>query len=337
MILTLSNTAPAYNGRIGGTIITSNGLRAVARSRSRPASRRQRQNWSPPFSLATSRTTWAELSPGEREAWDDYAAAFVTWPIEGSPRYASGRDSFANFYTVRLLLDPLATIPEPPLDGVTWQPRPKFFPFAEWELGMYTLKAETEFAENTNLMFSSVPPSPTVFNGQWFGEKIVGSELFYAGLFPNEDYSGLHDMIEAQFGSIDNSLKIWGRVWEVAEDGGSIRVLKDPCTVDPVTETEDATVYFTISNQAMMDAVSSSVEIYYLGGTQTDSVDIGTINAGAEGNGSITMGHAATLVDLDAVIWAIEWTDSSTDSLTEYGDGSSVYEWAPGGGPPPPP
>ena len=337
MILTLSDTAPEYNGRLGGTILTSSGLRAVARTRNRPASKRQRQQWSPPFSLAAAKVAWTSLGNEAQDLWESYATAFVTWPIEGSPRYASGRDSFANYFTVLRLLDPLATIPDAPLDGVTWQPRPKFFPFAEWESGIYTLKAETEFAANTTLLFSSVPPSKTVFNGEWFGEKIVGSELLDFQLFPNEEYAGLNEMIENQFGPIDNTMKIWGRVWEVATDTGSIRVLEDPCTVDPVTETEDPTVYFTISNQSMMDAVSSSVGIIYGGGLYEDSVDIGTINAGVTGSGSITMGHDTTLSELDGIFWAIEWTDSSTEELTEYGDGSSEYEWAPGGGGPPPP
>ena len=233
MILTLSNTAPAYNGRFAGSIITSSGLRAVARIRSRPASKRQRQNWRPPFSLANARTTWASLSPGEREAWDDYAAEFVTWPLEGSPRYATGLDSFANYFTVLRLIDPYATTPEAPSEGATWQPQPKFFEFADWESGYYTLKAETDFEENTTILFSSMPPSKTVFNGEWFGEKIVGSHLFEYGLYENDEFDGIHDMIESQFGPIDSTQKIWGRCWEVQTDTGNIRVLKDPCTINP--------------------------------------------------------------------------------------------------------
>jgi len=327
MILTLQNTAPAYNGRVDGTILISSGLRAVARTRSRPASKRQRQNWSPPFSLATARTAWATLSPGEQEAWEDYAAAFVTWPIEGSPRYATGRDSFANFYTVQLLIDPLATIPEPPLEGVSWQPRPKFFEFADWESGFYTLKAETEFAADTQILFSSMPPSKTVFNGEWYGEKIVGNEIFFAGLYPNDEYDGLHDMIENQFGSIDSTQKIWTRVWEVAADGGSIRVLKDPCTIDPTDAPPATGLAITIFND-----YDDEIDFTFVAAYDDSLEEIGTaffseVPAYEEETADIEFLGGYDSSDIDYLEFYTQWFDFSTGYDVGFYDGENPFEF----------
>ena len=327
MILTLSNTAPAYNGRLDGTIITSSGLRAVARSRSRPASKRQRQNWSPPFSLATARTTWATLSPGEQEAWDDYAAAFVTWPIEGSPRYATGLDSFANYFTVLRLIDPLATIPDAPLDGVTWQPQPKFFQFADWEDEMYTLKAETDFEEYTTILFSSVPPSKTVFNGEWYGEKIVGSHLFEWGLYENDWFDGLHDMIQDQFGTIDPTMKIWTRCWEVQTDTGNIRVLKDPCTIDPTTPEPSEDLVATIYNDSAeevsygtIDALDAYYE--YIGTAVYDSI------GGYETvDDAFIFEDGYGIADVDGFILQFDWWDGGWLYEEVPYDGSNPWEY----------
>ena len=327
MILTLSNDAPAYNGRVGGTIIISNGLRAVARSRSRPASKRQRQHWSPPFSLAAAKESWTSLGLSAQDAWNDYAAAFVTWPIEGSPRYATGRDSFANYFTVQRLIDPLATIPAAPSEGVTWQPRPKFFPFAEWESGFYTLKAETEFAENTTILFSSVPPSKTVFNGEWYGEKIVGSELFDFPLYPNDEYDGIHDMIESQFGSIDSTQKIWGRVWEVATDTGSIRVLKDPCTIDPTTPVPGAGLTMTIYNDYYDDAAYTFVGAYDDAYEEIGVVYIEDIPPFEEASGDIEFLEGYDASDIASLEFSTVWFDMSTGWADAAYDESNPFEF----------
>jgi hypothetical protein len=328
MILTLSNAAPAYNGRLDGTIITSNGLRAVARSRSRPASKRQRQHWSPPFSLAAAQSAWTSLGTSAQEDWESYAAAFVTWPIEGSPRYATGRDSFANFYTVRLLIDPLATIPDAPSEGVTWQTRPKFFPFATWESGFYTLKAETDFEFETQILFSAVPPSKTVFNGEWYGEKIVGSEIFYDGLFPNDEYDGIHDMIESQFGSIDSTQKIWGRVWEVAADGGSVRVLKDPCTIDPTTPVPSTGLAITVYNDWDSDAFYCWVTVYNSDYDNIGEIIIEEIPAFEEASEDIVFVEGYGQEDVQDIEFVTQWYDmeSGYDYLTY--DNSNPYEFS---------
>ena len=299
----------------------------MARSRSRPASKRQRQNWSPPFSLAYARTTWATLSPGEQEAWDDYAAAFVTWPIEGSPRYATGRDSFANFYTVQRLIDPLATIPEPPLEGVSWQPRPKFFAFAEWESGFYTLKAETEFEFETQILFSSVPPSKTVFNGEWYGEKIVGSEIFYDGLLPDDEYDGIHDMIESQFGSIDSTQKIWGRVWEVAADGGSVRVLKDPCTIDPTDAPPATGLAITIYNDNDVEINYCFVPVYDDELNEIGNAYLIDIPAFEEATEDVEFLEGYDSSDVDYLEFYTEWFDASPGYDDAYYDESNPFEF----------
>jgi len=299
----------------------------VARSRSRPASQRQRQNWSPPFSLANARAAYAGLSAALKSDWEDYAAAFVTWPIEGSPRYATGADSFANFYTVQLLLDPLATIPDAPLNGVTWQPRPKFFPFAEWESGFYTLKAETEFAMDTTILFSSVPPSKTVFNGEWYGEKIVGSEVFDLGLIPNEQYDGVHNMIESQFGSIDSTMKIWGRVWEVAADGGSIRVLKDPCTINPIVGPPPTGLTITIFNDYYDEAAYTFVGAYDDAYEEIGTVYIEDIAGFEEASGDIEFLEGYDASDIASLEFTTIWLDMSVGWADAAYDDSNPFEF----------
>ena len=271
--------------------------------------------------------SWYSILAEEQEAWNDHAAANVTWPIEGSPRYATGLDSFANFYTVRLLLDPLATIPEPPLDGVTWQPRPKFFPFAEWESGFYTLKAETEFEYETQILFSSVPPSKTVFNGEWYGEKIVGSEIFYDGLYPNEEFDGIHDMIESQFGSIDSTMKIWGRVWEVAADGGSIRVLKDPCTIDPTDEPPPSGLTMTIFNDYDDDAAYTFVGAYDEAYEEIGVVYIEDIPPFEEASGDIEFLEGYDASDIASLEFTTVWFDMSTGWADAAYDNSNPFEF----------
>ena len=327
MILTLSNDAPAYNGRLGGIIVTSFGPRAVARTRSRPASKRQRQSWSPPFSLATARTTWATLSPGEQEAWDDYAAAFVTWPIEGSPRYATGLDSFANYFTVLRLIDPLATIPDAPLDGVTWQPQPKFFQFADWEDDVYTLKAETDFEENTTILFSSVPPSKTIFNGEWYGEKIVGSHLFEYGLYENDWFDGLHFMIEDQFGTIDPTMKIWTRCWEVQTDTGNIRVLKDPCTVDPTTTPPAEDLVARIYNDYFEEVSFGTVDALNIDGEFIGAANISTMAAFETFDSGFIFDEPYGIDDVTDMILLFEWSDGSGMYEEVPFDGSNPWEY----------
>ena len=250
------------------------------------------------------------------------------WPIEGSPRYGGAQESFANYLTVLRLIDPLATIPEPPSEPVTWQTRPKFFPFAAWESGYYTLKAETDFEENTTILFSSVPPSKTVFNGEWYGEKIVGHELFEFGLFADEEFDGIHDMIEAQFGSIDSTQKIWGRCWEVQTDTGNIRVLKDPCTIDPTNGAPGATLDITLYNDYYEECEYSRWQ------AQDDEVNvIGDIEfefIEADGQASLTMNLDEGKTTEDIIEFEVDtyWADGEFFLGLESYDGSNPFEFS---------
>ena len=299
----------------------------MARTRSRPASRRQRQNWSPPFSLAYARSAWTSLGTSAQEAWDEYAAEFVTWPIEGSPRYATGLDSFANYFTVLRLIDPLATIPEAPSEAATWNAQPKFFEFAAWENGFYTLKAETDFEFDTTILFSSMPPSQTVFNGEWFGEKIVGYENFYDGLFPDDEFDGIHDMIESQFGSINSSMKIWGRCWEVQTDTGNIRIMKDPCTIDPTTPVPSLGLEITVYNDYYEEAFYSWVTVWDEFYEFIGQVLVEEILPFESGSEEMEFEEGYGIADVVYIEFDNTWYDYSTSYNFEDYDGSNPYEY----------
>lgn len=142
-----------------------------------------------------------------------------------------GETYFANYYTVLLLQDDSAEVPDVPMALVDWQSRPKFFEIAEWDDGVYTLKAETEFAEETTLMLSGLPPTLTGFKPQFNLEEIIGFHTFDDGLSEDEYWDGANSLMETAFGPIDSTMKIWGRVWEISD--GFIRTIKDPCGPDP--------------------------------------------------------------------------------------------------------
>ncbi len=259
MILTFESTAPAYNGKVEGSVILRSGTRGVARTRFRPANSRQRQRWVPPWSFRSAAIAWGNLSEEVQDDWNETAAAAEIWPIQGSPRITDGKTFFENYLTVLLLIDPAAAVPNPPPDEPEWQTLPQWFEFAEWIADRYTLKAETEFQEDTHLIFSGLPPSPSVFNGEWFGEQIIGNNAFTSGLLPDEEWDGIHDMIETAFGPINDTMKIWGRVWEVYPATGFIRVLKDPCTPDPTTEIPYTTAPYGIYNNHDAEMASSYI------------------------------------------------------------------------------
>ncbi len=236
MILTFNDTAPPYNGRDGGNVILRYGTRGVARTRSRPATARERQRWAPPWSFGVAAIAWGNLSAEVQSEWEETAAAAVIWPLQGSPRYTDGKTFFENYFTVLLLLDAGASVPLAPASGPEWQTLPSFFEFAEWISDVYTLKAKTDFEPGTQIMFSGLPPSKSVFNGEWYGEQIIGSNTFTSGLEPDDNFDGISAMFNIAFGAIDPTQKIWGRLWEVYPDTGFARVLLGPCTADPVPD-----------------------------------------------------------------------------------------------------
>ncbi len=262
MILQFENTETPYNGRVGGDIITSSGLRGIGRIRNRPANARQRQRWRPPWSLAPGKNAWAALTTETQNAWNSWAANHFCWPIQGSPRFTSGEIYFANAYTVLEIFSGSTPSPSVPVADPVWQTKPKFFEFAEWVSNYYTIVAETDFAMDTELIFSGVPPSATVFNGEWFGEKMIGADTLYSGLTVDEQYQGLHWMMEAEFGTIANTQKIWGRVWEKYPSTGHIRLLKDPCTPNPTGAAALETLQLIVTNGYNDSITFSYIDLY---------------------------------------------------------------------------
>ena len=316
MILSFNDTAPQYGGRVDGSVILRYGTRGVARTRFRPANTRQRQRWVPPWTFAQASDAWANLDTETQTNWADTAAAASAWPIQGSPRFTDGKTFFQNYFTVLLLVDEFASVPDPPEEQPDWQERPKWFPFAEWNSGVYTLKAETEFAMDTHLLFSSLPPSPTVFNGEWFGEKIVGNEIFYGGLYPDEEWDGIHYMIENTFGTINASMKIWGRGWEIYPETGFIRVLKDPCTPDPTEEVLTDTVYFDVFNDWDSVLTYNTFDAYDWEINFIGTTSFGSANPFETMSGSMTLDAGYSLEDIGHFDYWAEWEDGET-----FGDG----------------
>lgn len=231
MIMKFSSSSFKYAGRVNDEIWTSSGLRGIARRRIRPTTRETKFDYRALFSLEPAKAAWRTLGSATQTEWSNLADSTFGWPLQGSPRYMDGETFFANFYTVLLTLDEFAPLPDVPSGGPAWQTKPKFWEFATWESNVYTLKAETEFEEDTILLFSGLPPSLTGFKPEFQREQFIGNEELSSGLSVNEEFDSVHDMMENTFGTITSAQKIWGRIWEVQD--GYIRTLKDPCTPDP--------------------------------------------------------------------------------------------------------
>ena len=233
MIMKFSSTSYKYAGRVNDEIWTSSGLRGIARARIRPTTRETKYNYRALFSLEPAKAAWRTLGSATQTEWSNLADSTFGWPLQGSPRYMDGETFFANYYTVLLTLDEYAPLPDVPSGGPAWQTKPKFWEFAEWEDGYYTLQAETEFEPNTVLLFSGLPPTMTEFKPQFQREQFIGNEELTEGLSANEKFYSVDWYMRENYGPISSTQKIWGRIWEVQD--GYIRTLKDPCTPDPVS------------------------------------------------------------------------------------------------------
>jgi hypothetical protein len=226
-----------------------------------------------------------------------------------------GETFFANYYTVLLTLDEWASVPDVPDAGPTWQTKPKFFEFATWESDVYTLKAETEFEVDTQLLCSGLPPSKTGFKPDFAREVFIGSEELYGGLLPDDQWDSVHYMMENHFGTITPAQKIWGRVWEIQD--GYIRTLKDPCTPDP-TETPPSTneIEFEVYNDWDAVLTYNTFDAYdgdfnFLGGITFGSADpYGTMTD------TLTLDEGYDINDVDHFDYWAEWDDGES-----YGDG----------------
>jgi len=252
--------------------------------------------------LADGRSEWANLGTSTQADWEDFAENNFGWPIVGSPRYMDGETFFANYLTVVRLINPAAAIPSVPFNAPTWQTKPKFFEFAEWISSTYTLKAETSFDMNTVLLFSGLPPTSVGFKPDFAKEEIIGNDEFWDGLYPNDTYSGVHAMMETAFGSIDSSMKIWGRIWEVQD--GFIRTLKDPCTPDPGAAPPPAenTFDYEVTNDYWEDIIYGDFVFRDENVDTIGSIDVSGLGAFDSQTGTVTLNEGYDLDDI------FDWT-----------------------------
>ena len=310
MILKFSSTSYKYNGRVQDEVWTSSGLRGIARRRIRPARPDSRFEYKPLFSLATARDAWVLLNSETRTEWDDLAESTFGWLLQGSPRFMDGETFFANYYTVLLSLDPYAAVPDPPDAGPVWQTKPKFFEFASWQFGIYSLKAETEFDANTVLLFSGLPPSVSGFKPDFAREVFIGSDDLWMGLYPDDQYEQVHYMMENKFGTIDSSMKIWGRVWECQD--GFIRTIKDPCAPDPTDAPVGAVLGVELYNDYAGQIYFGYVDLY-----QEDFEVIGEsyfelLDGFATTEYNIDLTEGKTLDDIGYVAFQVYWQDGGS-------------------------
>ena len=301
MLFKFSSSLYQYDGRVQNEVWTTSGLRGIGRTRARPNPFPNRLRWLPPFTLADGKSEWALLASPTQSDWEDFAAATFGWPLQGSPRFMDGETFFANYFTVLRLIDPSAAVPDVPYAGPSWQTKPKFFEFAEWIGGEYTLKAETDFDAGTVLMFSGLPPTTVGFKPDFAGEVIVGNHEFSVGLSADEEWTGLDTMMEAEFGPIDTTQKIWGRVWEVQD--GYIRTLVDPCTPDPGGEPPAAATSFdfTIYNNYWEDVDFGEIMFWSTGYDQIGLISVDGLAASGQMSGTCELAEGYDVDDLD--IW----------------------------------
>jgi len=261
MILQSSNGAPAYNGRVQNSLIVETRGRLIARTRSRPSNARQRQRFVPPWRTSSARAEFSALALQTQTAWNEWAEENQAFPIDGSPRYVDGETYFTNYLTVLRLVDPLAAIPDVPEELPDWQTRPKFVEFASWVDDTYTVTAATEMDSGTLILATGLPPTKILFKPEFYGEKFLGVHELDDGLSVDEETDFLHDMMESAFGPIDDTLKIWNRLWEVYPDTGFIRTIKDPCTPDPNGDDPPPTNELTIVVENSMEEECEIVEL----------------------------------------------------------------------------
>lgn len=305
-----SSTSYAYGGRVNDEIWISSGLRGIARRRIRPVTRETKFQFRALFSLEPARAEWANLGTSTQAEWNDLAEVTFGWPLQGSPRYMSGEDFFANYYTVLLTLDEYAPLPDVPSGGPAWQSKPQFYEFAEWVSDVYTLKAKTDFDFDTVLLFSGLPPTTVEFKPEFQREVFIGSD--YVSLSANDEYDGVHYMMEDTFGTITSDQKIWGRVWEVQD--GYIRTLKDPCTPDPSDTPPPASeTSFEIDIYNDHDADTDVMIIYAVDASYNyiGTLPVSSIGSYTTETVEMELDEGYNIEDVDNLQWDVTWMDLS--------------------------
>ena len=321
MILQLSNGAPAYNGRVNNTLMVNTNGRLIARTRSRQSNTKQRQRFVPPWRTTSARAEFSALALPTQTEWNDWAEENQAFPIDGSPRYVDGETYFINYLTVLRLVDPLAAVPSVPLSLPNWQTRPKFVEFASWVSDTYTVTAATEMEAGTVILATGLPPTKTLFKPEFYGEQFIGTHTFEFGLYEDEETDFLHDLMESAFGPVDDTMKIWNRLWEVYPDTGFIRTIKDPCTPDPDGDTPPPSAQVTLvvenSRDFLCDDVTLTMYDEYL--EEVGSSIIYGIEA--FGTESVVM---SLDMEYDNEPWELYWEANWSDG--EWADYSEPYE-----------
>ena len=327
MIMKFTNTSYAYNGRVNDEIWNGSGTRGIIRRRIRPATRATTFEYRALFSLGPAKAEWDNLGSSTQDDWSTFAAATFGWPIQGSPRFMDGKTFFANYYTVLLTLDEWASVPDVPDAGPTWQTKPKFFEFATWESDVYTLKAETEFEVDTQLLCSGLPPSKTGFKPDFAREVFIGSEELYGGLLPDDQWDSVHYMMENHFGTITSDQKIWGRIWEIQD--GYIRTLKDPCTPDPTdTPPAENELGLTIYNDdwdwmSLMDVYAMENESTPIGWLETYNMEPSETR-----ELTLELDEGYSLEDIQFLDFTAYWFSGGSYSESVPYDDSDPFEWS---------
>jgi len=277
--------------------------------------------------MNSARAAFAALASSTQDDWNDWAESNVAWPIQGSPRYVDGETYFANMYIVEELFSGSTPSPSVPTELPTWQSRPKFFEFATWESGTYTVTAETDFEYGTELIFSGVPPSKTVFDGNWYGEKIIGADTLYSGLAENDQYSGIDSMMTSTFGAISTSDKVWGRVWEKYPSTGFVRVIKDPCTPNPTDAPATNTLDVELTNGRTPEIEQCTVTALTVTYSDIGSTVFYDLGGGQTGYQTITLSTGYDRDDIEFMKIETYWNDYQYDLYGTSWDGSNPWEW----------
>jgi len=131
-------------------------------------------------------------------------------------------------------------------------------------------------------------------------------------------------MIETEYGPINDTMKIWGRVWEVYPGTGFIRVLKDPCTPDPVAEIPYTTAPFGIYNDYDEDIYQAYVIGMADGDTAIDLTWYGTPAYETE-TGFLVWEDGYDSSMITEMIIFVQWDDGEFGAFYDY----PPYSWNP--------
>ena len=133
-------------------------------------------------------------------------------------------------------------------------------------------------------------------------------------------------MMETAFGPIDDSQKIWGRVWEKYPSSGHIRVLKDPCTPDPTDEPAAATLDILLTNGRTVEIESSTITALESDFTNIGQTVFENLAGSASAQQTITLDSGKTRDDIANIQIETYWIDFEYSNYGTPYDGSDPFE-----------